>query len=293
MNGRTSLPGIFQVAFVMLIVGVAWRIIDVMILNLGDTWLNILPSKIGPLIVMVAVLWKLYGKQDMQETLGLVKSNFRAQFAIGIALGISFYIFVDILGSLIYHSIVNPSYDLSLTIYNPDLLWYAFIFFFVNAVYEETLFRGLLQNTFKSKMSVNKAILFSAAIFGVWHAVWPVVNGAPLSEFISMILLSGILGAFFGVYYEKFSSGRTLYGTITCHTLINFLNESFKIGTDASTQGPDFVFNDPLFLVISVVIFFGMMIFYFGFSWKLRVEDAESVGVKIRNRVSRSVGNKE
>ncbi|MFW9980170.1 MAG: CPBP family intramembrane glutamic endopeptidase, partial [Candidatus Thorarchaeota archaeon] len=204
------LPGIFQVALIMLLVGVVWRIVDVMVLNLGDTWLNIMPSKIGPLLIMIGVLWKIYGKQEMRTTLGFVKSNFSTQFTIGILLGVSFYLCVDILGSLIYHSLVNPSYELVLTIYNPELLWYAFIFFFVNAVYEETLFRGLLQNTFKTRISVNRAILLSAVIFGIWHAVWPVVNGAPLSEFISMVLLSGILGAFFGVYYEKFSSGRTL-----------------------------------------------------------------------------------
>ncbi|MFW9921113.1 MAG: hypothetical protein ACFFED_16040, partial [Candidatus Thorarchaeota archaeon] len=104
------LPGIFQVALIMLLVGVVWRIVDVMVLNLGDTWLNIMPSKIGPLLIMIGVLWKIYGKQEMRTTLGFVKSNFSTQFTIGILLGVSFYLCVDILGSLIYHSLVNPSY---------------------------------------------------------------------------------------------------------------------------------------------------------------------------------------
>ncbi len=278
---------------VMFTVALIWRLVDVFALGLGDTWLNIFPSKLGPLLVMVFVLWKVYDIGSMQKLLGLVNSNFRAQLIIGLILGVSFYFCIDILGSVIYYSVANPTYDLTLTVVMPNLLWYSFIFFIVNTIFEETLFRGLLQNTFKTKMSVGKAILFSAVIFGVWHAVWPVVNGAPLSEFISMIILSGILGAFFGVFYEKFSSGRTLIGTIACHTLINFLNENFKIGSDAMTQGPDFIFSDPIFLLISIAIFFGMMIFYFTFSSKYKIEQAETLGTRVKDYLSTAFGNKE
>jgi len=284
---------LWPLTVVMFTVALIWRLVDVFVLGLGDTWLNIFPSKLGPLLVMIFVLWKVYDRESMKKLLGLVNSSFRAQLIIGLILGVSFYLCIDILGSVIYHSIVNPTYDLTLTVVEPNLLWYAFIFFFVNAVFEETLFRGLLQNTFKTKMSVGRSILFSAVIFGFWHAVWPVVNGAPFSEFASMIILSGILGAFFGVFYEKFSSGKTLLGTIACHTLINFLNESFKIGSDASTQGPDFVFNDPIFLMVSIVIFFGMMIFYFSFSWKYRVEQAETLGTRMKAYLSTTFGQKE
>lgn len=284
---------LWPLTMVMFTVALIWRLVDVFALGLGDTWLNIFPSKLGPLLVMVFVLWKVYDRGSMQKLLGLVNSNFRAQLIIGLILGVSFYLCIDVLGSVIYNSIVNPAYDLTLTIVTPDLLWYTFIFFFVNAVFEETLFRGLLQNTFKTKMSVGRSILFSAAIFGVWHAVWPVVNGAPFSEFVSMIILSGILGAFFGVFYEKFSGGRTLIGTIACHTLINFLNENFKIGADVSTQGPDFVFSDPVFLLVSIVIFFGMMIFYFTFSSKYRVEQVETLGTRVKDNLSTAFRNKE
>lgn len=284
---------LWPLTVVMFTVALIWRLVDVFALGLGDTWLNIFPSKLGPLLVMVFVLWKVYDRESMKKMLGLVNSNFRAQLIIGLVLGVSFYLCIDILGSVIYHSIVNPTYDLTLTIVTPNLLWYTFIFFFVNAIFEETLFRGLLQNTFKTKMSVGRSILFSAAIFGVWHAVWPVVNGAPLSEFLSMIILSGILGAFFGVFYEKFSSGKTLIGTIACHTLINFLNENFKIGSDAMTQGPDFVFSDSTFLLISIVIFFGMMIFYFSFSWKYRVEQVETLGKRVKDYLSTIFENKK
>jgi membrane protease YdiL (CAAX protease family) len=278
---------------VMFTVALIWRLVDVFVLGLGDTWLNIFPSKLGPLLVMVFVLWKVYDKGSMQKLLGLVKSNFRAHLIVGLILGVSFWLCIDVAGSVIYNSVVNPSYDLTLTIVTPDLLWYTFIFFFVNAVFEETLFRGLLQNTFKTKMSVGRSIFFSAAIFGVWHAVWPVVNGAPFSEFASMILLSGILGAFFGVFYEKFSGGRALTGTIVAHTLLNFFNEHFKIGADVSTQGPDFVFSDPIFLMISMVIFFGMMAVYFTFSAKYRIEQVEALGMRVKDYLSTAFENKE
>ncbi|MFW9953824.1 MAG: lysostaphin resistance A-like protein [Candidatus Thorarchaeota archaeon] len=284
---------LWPLAAAMFTIALIWRLVDVFVLGLGDTWLNIFPSKLGPLLVMIFVLWKVYDRGSMQKLLGLVNSHFRAQLIIGLVLGVSFYLCIDIIGSVVYTFLFNPSYDLTLTIVTPNILWYAFIFFFVNAVFEESLFRGLLQNTFKTKVTVGKAILLSAAIFGVWHAVWPVINGAPFTEFASMVLLSGILGAFLGVFYEKFSGGKTLIGTITCHTLINFLNEHFKIGPDASTQGPDFVFNDPIFLLISMLIFFGMMSFYFAFSSKYRVEQAETLGTRVKGYLSATMGNKE
>ena len=106
---------LWPLTMVMFTVALIWRLVDVFALGLGDTWLNIFPSKLGPLLVMVFVLWKVYDRGSMQKLLGLVNSNFRAQLIIGLILGVSFYLCIDVLGSVLYNSIVHPAYDLTLT----------------------------------------------------------------------------------------------------------------------------------------------------------------------------------
>ncbi len=67
---------------------------------------------------------------------------------------------------------------------------------------EEALFRGLLLNAAKTRLSSNASIMLSAIIFGLWHAGWPLVNGAmggeALGGVFSIVFFTMILGIFFG-----------------------------------------------------------------------------------------------
>ncbi|MHA2360458.1 MAG: hypothetical protein ACXAB6_00825, partial [Candidatus Thorarchaeota archaeon] len=38
---------------IMLTIAVVWRIVDVFILGLGDTWFNIFPSKLFPFLIII------------------------------------------------------------------------------------------------------------------------------------------------------------------------------------------------------------------------------------------------
>jgi membrane protease YdiL (CAAX protease family) len=264
--------GLFRISGIMLSLAVVWRIIDQFVLSLGSTWLNILPSKLFPFLIILGFFWR-YRPQEIASVLGLARNRLRAQLAIGLLIGAIITIGIDFGGTLVYALIVDPTYPIELHILNADLLWYTLLFFLINAFLEETLFRGLLINTFKTKMSSMTAILLSAFIFGIWHAGWPIINGGAdvLGQVASMIFFTMVLGILFGVYYERFSSASSLIGPITVHTITNFFSESFKLGPEPVIQGPDFIFSNIGLMTTTLLMFFLVFIPLGLFLWKFKI----------------------
>ena len=269
----------------MLAIAVVWRVVDQFVLRLGSTWMNIMPSKLFPLLIMLGFFWR-YRRSEIDSVLGLSKKNFRAQVFMGIIMTLLISIFIDIGGTIIYGTLIDPTYPLQLHIINPDLLGYLFSFFLVNAFLEESLFRGLLQNSFKTRISPNRSILLSAFTFGIWHAGWPLVNGITGTDVIiqvtSMVFFTTILGLLFGVYYEYFSSGQSLVGPIIAHTFFNFVSECFKMGPEPVIQGPDLIFSTPGLMAVSFLLFFGVFIFLFVIFWRFRIEQVEGLWNRIQ-----------
>ncbi|MBD3406869.1 MAG: CPBP family intramembrane metalloprotease [Candidatus Lokiarchaeota archaeon] len=283
--------GLLWLALLMLSIGTIWRIVDIFVLNLGETPMNILPSKLGPLLVILLVFWK-FRPTEIKSILGLSQEDYRVQITVGILMGFTVIFSMVFLAPILYNIFVDPTYPLTINIIHADLLWYMLFFFFVNAVFEEILFRGLLQNALNTKLDFKYALFIQAAIFGIWHATWPLINGPTSSTFIqeaiSVVVLSGILGAFFGLYYEKFSHRRTLIGTITAHTIFNFMNECFKVGPSPTVQGPDFSFTEPGLMVISLLLFaitFGSMIVL---ALKYQIEDVSNLRRKVDSLLRRN-----
>ncbi len=267
--------GLLKIAGIMLTIAVAWRIVDQFVLGLGSTWMNIFPSKLFPFLILLGFFWK-YRPHEIGSVLGLSRDKFQARLTIGIMIGIIFAIGIDLGGTIIFALFIDPTYPLQLHIINEGLLGYMFLFFLVNAFLEEILFRGLLQNAFKTRYSVNASIMISAVLFGVWHAGWPLVNGAvgveALVDISTMVFFTLILGIFFGVYYEKFSSAKSLFGPIAVHTIVNFVNECFKIGPEPIIQGPDMVFSNSGMMTVTLLIFILVFIPLSLFLWKFKLE---------------------
>ncbi|TFG34583.1 CPBP family intramembrane metalloprotease [Candidatus Thorarchaeota archaeon] len=271
---------ILLIAIIMLSISVIWRIIDQFVLGLGNTWMNILPSKLFPLLIILGFFWK-YRRYEIDSILGLSKKQFRAQVTTGIVMVILISLLIDLGGTIIYARFIDPAYPLELHILNPNLLGYLFVFFLINAFLEESLFRGLLQNSIKTRITPNKAILISAVLFGVWHAGWPLVNGLTGIEVViqvsSMIFFTTILGLLFGVYYEYYSSSQSLVGPIIAHTFFNFISECFKLGPEPVIQGPDLIFSTPELMIISLVLFFGVFSFLLVIFWRFKIEQIASL----------------
>lgn len=266
---------LLHLAALLIIVAIVWRQVDIFILGLGDTWMNILPNKLFTLLIMVGIFW-YFRKNEIGPVLGITRENIRAQVALGVVVGLAMYLVMDALPVIVYGTLLDTSYPLELHIVAANMLWYQFLFFLCNGFVEEGLFRGLLQNGLREYVTPNRAILLSAAIFGVYHICWPILKllagGFSIGETAGMLIFSGIAGGIFGVYYEKFSSRRSLMGPIAAHTLINFFNENFKIGPEAVTQGPDFTFGSPALLGTMAVIFLVFASILIILFWKLRIE---------------------
>lgn len=287
-----STMNILVISGIMLTIGIIWRIVDQFILGLGDTWMNIFPSKLFPLLIIMGFFW-FYRRQEIDSVLGLSMKKLRVQLAVGLVMGILVSVLIDTGGTVIYALLLDPSYPLELHIINGELLGYLFLFFLTNAFLEEILFRGLIQNSLKTKVSPNIAIVLSALMFGLWHAGWPFLNATPgesvLMEVTMMVFFTTVLGLLFGIYYEKFSSGQSLMGLIVAHTIFNFVNECFKIGPEPIMQGPDMGFATPGLLVVSLIMFILTFSTLFVVFWRYRIEQASALWGRISERMRKSV----
>jgi membrane protease YdiL (CAAX protease family) len=267
--------GLIKIAGIMLTISAIWRIVDQFVLGLGSTWMNIFPSKLFPFLILLGFFWK-YRPHEIGSVLGLSRNRVQSRLAIGILIGIVFAIGIDIGGTILYGVFIDSTYPLQLHILNEELLGYMFIFFLTNAFMEEALFRGLLLNAAKTRFSSNVSILLSATIFGLWHAGWPLVNGAAGGEAISgvasIVFFTMILGIFFGIYYERFSSSKSLLGPIAVHTIVNFVNECFKVGLEPVIQGPDVVFANSGLMMMTFLMFFLTFIPLSIILWKTKLE---------------------
>jgi membrane protease YdiL (CAAX protease family) len=279
--------GLIKIAGIMLTIAAIWRIVDQFVLGLGSTWMNIFPSKLFPFLILLGFFWK-YRPQEIGSILGLSQDKIKSRLVIGILIGIIFAIGIDFGGTIIYGVFIDPTYPLQLHILNEALLGYMFIFFLTNAFMEEALFRGLLLNAAKTRLSSNVSILLSAIIFGLWHAGWPLVNGAMGGEAVSgvatIVFFTMILGIFFGIYYERFSSSKSLLGPIAVHTIVNFVNECFKIGPEPVIQGPDVIFANSGLMMMTFLMFFLTFIPLGIILWKTKLEQVTNFWLRVTGK---------
>lgn len=276
---------LLTVSGIMLTIGIVWRVVDQFVLGLGDTWINIMPSKLFPFLIIIGFFWR-YRRPEIETALGLSRNQMRVQLTVGLVMGLLISGLIDIGSAVVYGLLLDPFYPLDLHILNPQLLGYTLLFFLTNAFLEETLFRGLLQNGLKTRFSANMAIVLSAIAFGFWHAGWPLLNGGPnvAREVSMMVFFTTILGLLFGIYYERFSSGQSLTGVIVAHTIFNFVNENFKIGPEPSMQGPDMAFLTPGLLGVTLVMFLLVFSTLFLVFTRYKIEQVSSLWNRITKR---------
>ena len=153
-NQKDSLWSTMKLVYlsiIMLVIASIWRIVDVFVLGLADTWLNILPSKLFPLLITVSIFWR-FRRKEIDSILGMSRYDIKSHLAMGVIIALSLYLTVEVAATIIYTAILDPSYPLNLNVLYIDTIWYTLLFLFVNSVFEETLFRGLLQNSLKMKI---------------------------------------------------------------------------------------------------------------------------------------------
>jgi len=279
---------ILTLSGIMLTIGVVWRIVDQFVLGLGDTWMNILPSKLFPLLIILGFFWK-YRRNEIASVLGLSKNQLKAQLAAGLVIGFMISVLIDFGGTIFYGLVIDPAYPLEIHILNPELLGYMLFFFLTNAFLEEILFRGLIQNSLKTRYSAKIAILVSAILFGVWHAGWPLLNASPGESVFTavsmMVFFTTILGLLFGIYYERFSSGKSLMGLVIAHTIFNYVSECFKIGPEPTMQGPDLGFANSGVMMVTMTFFLIIFSLLFVVFWRYKIEQFSEGWNRIREKL--------
>ncbi|TFF92115.1 hypothetical protein EU545_02010, partial [Candidatus Thorarchaeota archaeon] len=85
---------LLPLAIGILILATIVRITDVFVLDLGNTWVDILPSKVIPLAVILAVFWR-YRPTEIRSVLGLSDSNLRVHVLLGLFIFGVLYFIVD------------------------------------------------------------------------------------------------------------------------------------------------------------------------------------------------------
>jgi ABC-type proline/glycine betaine transport system permease subunit len=98
------------------------------------------------------------------------------------------------------------------------------------------------------------------------------MGGEAVSGVATIVFFTMILGIFFGIYYERFSSSRSLLGPIAVHTIVNFVNECFKVGPEPVIQGPDVTFANSGLMMMSFLMFFLTFIPIGIILWKTKLE---------------------
>ena len=269
---------LLSLALLLLPIFYVFREIDIYIWNVDETAINVMPSKVLSVLVLLSIFWFLRNK-EFKPILGLTTFHIRALVLIGIGFAVIEFLLVNVVSTIIYIGFIDSSAIAQFVIaMDSFLLFYNFALFFINAVFEETFFRGLTYHGFKERVGINRAILASAIIFGFWHIAWPIQEFVqtgifPVSEAFVKVAFSGILGGLFSVWYVKFSEEKSLMGPIAAHTLINYLNEGFKmVPATIVEEGPDLSFFSPIHMAIGLAFALLVFIVCYIIFWKFRIE---------------------
>ncbi len=268
---------LLSLALLLLPLFYIFREIDIYIWNVDETAINVMPSKILSVLVLLGIFWYLR-HHEFKPVLGLSTVHLKALVLLGIGFAVFEYFMVNIVSTFIYTGLVDSSVGAEFVIaMDSFLIVYNLALFFINAIFEETYFRGVTYHGFKERVGVNRAIVAAAIIFGFWHIAWPIQEFIqtgifPVGEAFVKVAFSGLLGGLFSVWYVKFSEEKSLMGPIAAHTLINYLNEGFKIVPDSIVEeGPDLSFLSPVHMAIGLSFFLIIFAAFYFFFWRNRM----------------------
>jgi len=234
---RQSLTHPVLVCFILFIISLFFRLIDIFVLRLDERLGEIILSKSLGFILVVVYIY-LAGKSI--SYIGLHRKKASQAFFIG---GVGMIaIFVAACGiQLAYLNLVSKQATLALSaadLYSGtsgSSVFFVLLLLvgnFINSFMEEGLFRGLMLRHFRIRFSFLKANLLQATFFAAWHLVQPIKHYQTnqtdlmgvLMESIVIFISSGIMGLVFGYLYLKTNSLWTPWIAHTINnTVLNFI----------------------------------------------------------------------
>ena len=257
------------VCFILLIIALIFRIIDIFVLRLDDRLGEIILSKSLGFILVVLFLY-LAGKS--LAYIGLNKQKAGKAFFIG-GVGMLLIFIVACGVQLGYLNLAGEKATLALTaadLYSGTSGSSVFFILLllvgnvINSFMEEGLFRGLMLRHFLSRFSFLKANFLQAALFAAWHLVQPIKHyqtgstdlmGA-LMEAVVIFIGSGIIGLVFGYLYYKTNS---LWTPWIAHFVNNSILNFFYIQVDGELNSLLSISRQE-FIILLALYFIGLFL---------------------------------
>jgi membrane protease YdiL (CAAX protease family) len=153
-----------------------------------------------------------YSGKEIRKQIGIILPK-----KTGVDVIISFLIIVFQL-ALIYGFSLLFLFSTNDLFFGSEFLHYSIIRGLYPGITEEILFRGYVFNILKKKFSVNKSILISSLLFGLYH----LVSSLPTIEWPNIVQM--IHTAFIGVMFCVFRvASNSLLGPIVMHSLYDIV----------------------------------------------------------------------
>lgn len=131
----------------------------------------------------------------------------------------------------------------------------------INVIMEDGVFRGLFLRVMEDKLAFTKSMLFSSALFGIWHGIMPLRNylsgeqsgGGAMMSALMLVLTSFIFGV---VLCLLCKSEGSLWAGMTTHFInnasVNLLHIVTSSGTDTMQTMRISIAQTILFVVVAI-----------------------------------------
>jgi len=256
------MPGVLLLALAL-----GFRVLDIFAFRFDELWGEIILSKS---LALIAVLLYLAWSGRLPASIGMHRRRLGRALLIAtgvlpiylVGYGLAFALAAE-RRPVLELAAIDPKAGISGGV--------AFALFlvlgnFVNSAMEEGLFRGVLLPQFMRQFSFLRANALQAALFAVWHLVWPIKHalggaeaGAVIGEAAMLLISTAISGWVYGYLYGKTDN---LWAPWLAHTLNNTLLNLIHVRTTAGM--------DSEMTVIGTVLVIGLLLLIFWVRWGSR-----------------------
>jgi len=250
---------------ILMLIALSFRLIDIFVLRLDERLGEIILSKTLGFCLVVLFIWAI-GKKLI--SIGFHSRRLGESLLIGIVITVLPFIIAYTVEWILLKQLGQEPRILFAAI-DPKAgvtggllfaLWLV-IGNFINSFMEEGLFRGVMLNLNRMRLSFAKSIWLQAALFGAWHLVWVVkwyqtgVVSTPgeiglgiVANFLPQICL----GLVWGYAYLKTDN---LWTTWIAHTLTNTTLNLLHVAT-VDGMNPGMSIRMTTFSIVSLLMMF-------------------------------------
>jgi membrane protease YdiL (CAAX protease family) len=250
---------------ILMLIALVFRLIDIFVLRLDERLGEIILSKTLGFLLVLLFIWTIGRKLD---SIGFHGKRLGEGLLIGVVITVLPFIVAYavewiVLGQMgqeprLLFSAIDPKAGVT-----GGLLFALWLVLgnFINSFMEEGLFRGVMLNLNRMRLSLAKSNWFQAFLFGTWHLVWVVkwyqtdivstpgeISMGVVANFLPQICL----GLVWGYAYMKTNN---LWTAWIAHTLTNTTLNLLHIAT-LDAMNPGMSIRMTTFSIVSLFMMF-------------------------------------